>query len=188
MSRIAVIDDEKPMRQLMAEVLATRQHEVESFGDGHTALAAFSVRLPDLIICDVNMPGLSGYKLLDAVRRNPATAAVPVVLITGRDTYESMRQGMVGGADDYLAKPFKAAELFETIDPHLKRMAASRQSQTPQAGKLPANLQAPLDDLAAVAQQLEAGEVSAAVLHACSRRLRQISAKLEIFLSARRVE
>ena len=188
MSRIVVIDDEAPIRQLLADVLATRQHEIESFGGGHAALAAIFTRPPDLIICDVNMPGLSGYELLDAVRRNPATAAVPVLLITGRATYESMRQGMVGGADDYLPKPFTASELFDTIDHQLGRLAARRQSMPPLAPKLPAELQAPLDAIAAVAQQLEAGGATAKVLAACGRQLRQAAAELQRLLAVPRGE
>jgi DNA-binding response OmpR family regulator len=188
MARIVVIDDEAPIRQLLADALVMRNHEVGVFADGRTALSAISTLPPDLIICDVNMPGLNGYELLAAVRSQPATAAVPVLLITGRATYESMRQGMVGGADDYLPKPFTADELFSTVDHRLGLQAARRQSLPPLPAKLPAELQAPLDEIAAVARQLEAGGVKADALAACGRRLRQAADELRRVLSVRRGE
>ena len=187
MSRIVVIDDEAPIRQLLADALATRRHEVDSFEDGPTALAAICARPPDLIICDVNMPGLSGYGVLDAVRRNPATATVPVLLITGRATYESMRQGMVGGADDYLPKPFTAPELFDTVDRRLGAQAARRATVPPMPVPAAPEPPAPLKDVLEVARQLEAVSPPAD-LAAAGRRLRQAVVELQHLLSVRRRE
>ena len=79
--------------------------------------------LPDLILCDIMMPGLDGFDILEKLRQNPATALIPFIFLTGKADKADMRQGMELGADDYLTKPFTNEELINAINARLKRKA-----------------------------------------------------------------
>ena len=76
---------------------------------------------PDLVICDVNMPGMDGYETLGAVRESSSTAPIPFILMTGLVSRDGFRRGMVCGADDYLVKPFTTDELIEAVMSRLAR-------------------------------------------------------------------
>ena len=82
--------------------------EVEAVADGAKALAVASERLPDLVLADVMMPGLDGFALLRALRADPRTATIPVLLLSARAGEEARVEGLEAGADDYLVKPFSA--------------------------------------------------------------------------------
>src|SRR6185503_1874550 len=117
--RVLVADDNADMRQYVARLL--RQHwEVEAVGDGHAALAALRARPADLVLTDVMMPGLGGFELLRALRADPATRAIPVILLSARAGEESKVEGLEAGADDYVIKPFSARELVARVEAHLK--------------------------------------------------------------------
>jgi signal transduction histidine kinase len=77
--------------------------------------------LPDLIVCDIMMPEMDGYQVLETLREDPETAMIPFIFLTAKAERVSMRQGMVLGADDYLTKPFMVTELLESIHAQLKK-------------------------------------------------------------------
>jgi signal transduction histidine kinase len=110
-----------------------RDHEVETIGDGDAALAAIRRRRPDLVISDVMMPGLDGLELLRALRDDPATKALPVLLLSARAGEPARVEGLRAGADDYLVKPFSARELGARVAAHLEisrvRKQLGRQEQ-----------------------------------------------------------
>ena len=112
--RVLVADDNLDMRRYI-ERLLNMQYEVETVPDGEAALAAVRQRIPDLILTDVMMPRLDGFGLLKALRSNPRTAGVPVILLSARAGEESRVEGMEAGADAYLVKPFSARELLARI-------------------------------------------------------------------------
>jgi signal transduction histidine kinase len=117
--RILLADDNADMREYLVRLLRERGWAVEAVGDGHAALAAIQERRPDLVLSDVMMPRLDGFALLRAVRADPATASIPVVLLSARAGEEARIDGAQAGADDYLVKPFGAHELIARIGAQL---------------------------------------------------------------------
>jgi len=125
-ARILVADDNADMRAYLRRILEERW-EVETVSDGVTALGATRARRPDLILSDVMMPGLGGFGLLRELRADPATAAIPVILLSARAGEESRVEGLEAGADDYLVKPFSARELVARVEGNI-RLARARVS------------------------------------------------------------
>ncbi|HLI50669.1 MAG TPA: ATP-binding protein, partial [Thermomicrobiaceae bacterium] len=118
-ARLLLADDNADMRAYLLQLLSPR-YEVEAVSNGSTALAAAIERLPDLVLADVMMPGLDGFELLSALRSEPATREVPVVLLSARAGEEAKIEGLQAGADDYLVKPFSARELLARVDTHIE--------------------------------------------------------------------
>lgn len=124
-ARILLADDNVDMRQYLRRLLSA-QYEVEVVADGVAALTAARRRPPDLVLADVMMPRLDGFGLLQALRTDPRTNTVPVVLLSARAGEESRVEGLAAGADDYIIKPFSARELLARVNAHLE-MAWLRQ-------------------------------------------------------------
>ncbi|MGQ9889712.1 MAG: hybrid sensor histidine kinase/response regulator [Aggregatilineales bacterium] len=121
MKRILVIEDEYSLRRDIMEMLAFEGYEVDGAENGAAGIAQAQRQLPDLIICDIMMPEIDGYGVLDALRRNEATAAIPFIFLTARTDKVDQRHGMEQGADDYLTKPFTVQELLKSVDTRLRR-------------------------------------------------------------------
>jgi signal transduction histidine kinase len=117
--RVLLVDDNADMREYTGMVLG-KHFEVEAVADGRAALAAARTSPPDLVIADVMMPNLDGLALLRELRGNEGTRAVPVILLSARGGEESRIQGLEGGADDYLVKPFSARELVARANSAIK--------------------------------------------------------------------
>ena len=113
-ARILLADDNADMREYLQRLLRAH-YEVAAVADGLTALDAVRASLPDLVISDVMMPGLDGLALVAALRSDPRTADVPVLLLSARAGQEAAIEGLEAGADDYLVKPFSAAELLARV-------------------------------------------------------------------------
>ncbi|MFL9458713.1 response regulator [Tolypothrix bouteillei VB521301_2] len=124
-ARILLADDNADMRHYMRRLL-NQQYEVEVVSDGVAALAAIRQQMPDLVLTDVMMPRLDGFGLLQALRANPDTQQIPIILLSARAGEESRIEGLAAGADDYLIKPFSARELSARVETTLK-MARMRQ-------------------------------------------------------------
>ena len=119
-ARVLVADDNADMREYLARLLRTAGYHVTMVTDGQAALAAIRVGLPDLVISDVMMPRLDGLGLVAAVRADPRTAGVPVLLLSARAGQEASVEGLRAGADDYLVKPFSAVELLARVRSNLE--------------------------------------------------------------------
>ncbi|MFN8473688.1 MAG: chemotaxis protein CheB [Anaerolineae bacterium] len=119
-ARILVVDDNRDMRDYLRRLLTSIQWKVETAADGAEALAKIRRRAPDLVLADVIMPNMDGFTLLRAIRETPAIAALPVVLVTARAEEEAAIEGMMAGADDYIAKPFGARELIARVSAQLE--------------------------------------------------------------------
>lgn len=117
--RILIADDNSDMRQYLARLLA-EHYEIETVPDGQVAIEAARDRPPNLILSDVMMPGLDGFQLLEAIRKDERTRRIPVVLLSARAGEESRVEGMHAGADDYLIKPFSARELLARVSARLE--------------------------------------------------------------------
>ena len=119
-ARILVADDNADMRDYVTRLLGER-FMVDVVGDGASALAAIQQHRPDVIVSDVMMPELDGFELLRALKDDPVTNAIPVILLSARAGEEATIEGIGAGADDYLVKPFTARELIARIDAQLQR-------------------------------------------------------------------
>ncbi|MGY1822508.1 SpoIIE family protein phosphatase [Geodermatophilus sp. SYSU D00079] len=126
--RVLVADDNADMRAYVVRLLAPR-YAVRAVADGRQALEAALADPPDLVVSDVMMPGLDGVELLAALRADPRTARVPVVLLSARAGEEAAVEGLAAGADDYLVKPFSAQELVARVDAHLHLGQARRAAE-----------------------------------------------------------
>jgi signal transduction histidine kinase/response regulator of citrate/malate metabolism len=118
-ARVLVADDNADMRDYVVRLLRKRW-TVVAVADGALALSEAREHHPDLILSDVMMPNLDGFGLLRALRNDPRTAAIPVIMLSARAGDESRLDGLEAGADDYLVKPFSARELVARVETHLK--------------------------------------------------------------------
>ena len=126
--RILVVDDHADMRAYLVRLLG-RTHRVEAAADGPAALAAAVANPPDLVLADVTLPGMDGLELLTALRGDPRTALVPVVLMSARAGPEAAVEGLGAGADDYLVTPFSARELRARVDSRVALGRARREAE-----------------------------------------------------------
>lgn len=133
MSYILFADDNEDMRQVVRELLESSGHEVALAPDGRGALASLQSREPDLLILDLAMPGMSGLEVCRAVKSNPFTARVPVLMLTGQGNIDSKIQGFDAGADDYLPKPFDPRELRARVGA-LVRLVRREADRNPTSG------------------------------------------------------
>ncbi len=116
--RILVADDNADLRGYICGLLASN-YDVTSVMDGRAALEVATTMVPDLVLSDVMMPRLNGFELVHALRDQPATATLPVILLSARAGEEAAIEGLDTGADDYLVKPFSAKELLARVRTHL---------------------------------------------------------------------
>ena len=107
------------MRQYLTRLLSER-YDAVAVADGNLAMESVRQQAPDLVLSDIMMPNLDGFGLLQALRSNPETNTIPVILLSARAGEESRVEGIDAGADDYLVKPFSARELLARVQTHLK--------------------------------------------------------------------
>jgi DNA-binding response OmpR family regulator len=118
MSCVLVVDDENDIRGLVQELLQRAGHDVIQAPDGNEALKRFYAEQPDLVILDVQMPGLDGWGVLERIRE---LSDVPVIMLTARAEELDKVRGLRAGADDYVTKPFGRQELLARVEAHLRR-------------------------------------------------------------------
>lgn len=140
MAKILIVDDDAQLRSTIQMVLKLKGYEVIDADNGVTALKLARAVLPDLIISDVNMPQADGYTALAELRKDPTTAAIPLILMTGNVEAAGMRKGMDLGADDYLDKPFAMNALIKAVETRLKQRDTIKQTAEKKLAELRANL------------------------------------------------
>lgn len=116
--RVLVVDDDIQLAALIAFALRREGFEALKAHDGQAALAMWEAEQPDLVILDVNLPGLDGYGVLGEIR---AVSATPVIMLTVRGDEDDMVRGLAAGADDYIAKPFSPRNLLARVHAVLRR-------------------------------------------------------------------
>jgi two-component system, sensor histidine kinase and response regulator len=122
MEKILVIEDEDPLRKDVMEMLSYEGFQVLGAPNGEQGLNLARHHLPDVIVCDIMMPGdYKGFDVLAELRKDRVTALIPFIFLTARTDRMDQRQGMELGADDYLTKPFKIAELLAAINTRLQK-------------------------------------------------------------------
>ena len=113
--RILVVDDTPVNLKLLADLLSARGYAVVTATSGAEALDKIEAAIPDLVLLDVMMPGMSGYEVCRKLRDNPATSMLPVVMVTALDPTQERVKGIEAGADDFLTKPIHQAELLARV-------------------------------------------------------------------------
>jgi signal transduction histidine kinase/DNA-binding NarL/FixJ family response regulator len=126
---VLVVDDNADMRAYLTRLLAPHW-SVRTTANGEEALRAVADQPPSIVLTDVMMPRIDGFELLRALRSEPATAGIPVIMLTARAGQEASVEGLEAGADDYLAKPFRAQELLARVRVALDRAAGRRSAAT----------------------------------------------------------
>jgi type IV pilus assembly protein PilB len=119
--RIVAADDDELVRNMIKLLLENKGYDVIPAVNGEDALAKIQAELPDLIILDVVMPKLDGFRVCKSVRAAMETMFTPIVMLTGQDSLEEKQRGLSMGADDYITKPFRADDLLERIAAALGR-------------------------------------------------------------------
>lgn len=114
-ARILVVDDQRANVEIAAQLLRVRGYEVETALSGEAALESVRNAAPDLMVMDIIMPGLDGYEVCRRLRADPATALLPIVLVTSLDPQAERVRGIEAGADDFLSKPVNWPELFARV-------------------------------------------------------------------------
>ena len=120
--RLLVVDDEPNLLRAVAACLKAEDYEVSTARSGHEALMQLAESVPDLIISDIRMPGMDGYKLARQLRGSPRTALVPIVFLTAKDETTDRIEGFRAGIDAYLTKPFEPDELIAVVNGILIRV------------------------------------------------------------------
>lgn len=120
--KVLVIEDTASVRDFMVESLRTAGFECREAHDGSAGVELAKVFLPDIILCDVEMPVMGGYEVFRRVSENPQNCKIPFIFVTGNDSRDDLRKGMASGADDYLTKPFTIKELLESVNARLGKM------------------------------------------------------------------
>src|SRR3954468_5670798 len=127
--KILIIEDEPEMRRNLATILRLEKYNVLDAQNGRNGAELARRERPDLILCDVMMPELNGYEVLEALRADPATVTIPFIFLTAKGEKNDVRNGMDLGADDYLTKPVAKPDLLRAIQARLKRQ---NEQATPQ--------------------------------------------------------
>lgn len=127
MTSILVIEDNDIVRKMVARSL-NDQFTILEASEGFSGVRLAQENLPDLIICDIAMPGMDGFGVLEALRSQQATASIPFVFLTAQHERNLMRRGMAMGADDYITKPFTVEELRQAVQARLKKRAIQQEA------------------------------------------------------------
>jgi signal transduction histidine kinase len=134
--RILLVDDEPSLRELLREILEDAGYSVATAANGQQALGALETVAPDLVISDINMPGMDGYTLYHQVRARPRWVAMPFVFLSGRSGEAEVRAGKQMGVEEYLTKPVHEADLLIAVRARLDRRAAVEAAHSDQLERL----------------------------------------------------
>ncbi len=124
--RILVIEDEEAVRLTLRDLLELNGHEVVEAAGGREGVLRAAEK-PEFIFCDINMPDLDGFAVLEALQSEPSVRDVPFVFLTAKNDRADLRLGMTRGADDYLTKPFTEKEILDTIAARTRRQRPLRE-------------------------------------------------------------
>lgn len=122
MKKILVIEDEPSLRNNICEILNHFDYVTASFATGEQALAIAVEFVPHVILCDIMLPGMDGYQILEAVRKIPVLNTTAFIFLTAKASRNDLRIGMDLGADDYLTKPFSKEELLNSVNTRMARI------------------------------------------------------------------
>lgn len=136
MEKIYCVEDDDAIRELVLYALASSGYAGEGFAEGSSFLAALEKSPPDLVLLDIMLPGENGLELLRRLRERPATARLPVIMLTAKTSEYDRVKGLDSGADDYISKPFGVMELLSRIRAVLRRVEKAPGDSVLTAGTL----------------------------------------------------
>ncbi|WPY98689.1 response regulator [Christiangramia sp. OXR-203] len=123
MKKLLLIEDDVTVRENTAELLELSNYDVITASNGKLGIETAQQEIPDIIICDIMMPEIDGYGVLEALSKNPSTLNIPFIFLSAKTEHKDIRKGMDLGADDYLTKPFEEEELLSAIESRLAKVA-----------------------------------------------------------------
>ena len=121
MKTILLIEDDTTLRENTAELLELSNFRVITAPNGRIGIDKVKEHLPDLIVCDILMPEVDGYGVLESISNNPETSHIPFIFLSAKTEHKEVRKGMNLGADDYISKPFEEEELISAIESRLAK-------------------------------------------------------------------
>jgi CheY-like chemotaxis protein len=121
---ILIIDDEPQNRRLLEALLQPEGYRTQSAANGDEAMALIGAHPPDLILLDIMMPGMDGFEVASRIKANPATATIPIIMVTAQDGRGARMIGLNSGVEEFLTKPIDRAELWLRVR-NLLRLKAS---------------------------------------------------------------
>lgn len=131
--KVLLIEDDEVVRENTSEILELANYNVETAINGKEGISKAKTFLPNIIICDILMPNLDGYGVLQIISKTPSLEQIPFIFLTAKTHQNDLRKGMELGADDYICKPFEESELLRAIEVRLKRVEAfENKNQIPQ--------------------------------------------------------
>ena len=130
MSHILIVEDDRDIAELVRHYLVKAGHSAEILGSGAEVLAQVARRRPDLVVLDLMLPGLHGFEVCRALRADPRTADLPVIIVTARAEESDRVGGLELGADDYVTKPFSPKELVARVAALLRRASRPAEATT----------------------------------------------------------
>jgi signal transduction histidine kinase len=140
MTTILVIEDDAFIRESICDILTVEGYQILMANNGLNGVNIAIDQLPDLILCDVAMPHMDGYEVLQALQQHHATHAIPFIFLTARTAKADLRQGMDLGADDYLLKPCTALDLLKAINRRLEKQSRLKTHSEEQLNLLRSNI------------------------------------------------
>jgi putative two-component system response regulator len=167
---ILVVEDDPTQRDILARILEHESYVAIGVADGETGLRAINEHQPDLVLLDLNLPRLDGFEVCRRLRAEPATATLPVIVLTGHSSTEDMVAALDAGADDFLTKPFQQAELLARMRSAFRLRGAIR------------SLERATQIVAALANAVEAKDLS--LVHHC-RWLARHAARVAVSVGLR---
>ena len=132
MRKILLIEDDPVLRENTAELLELSEYEVVTASNGKKGVMAAKAHLPNVIVCDIMMPELDGYGVLEKLSKAESTKHIPFIFLSAKTEKEDIRKGMNLGADDYLTKPFEENDLINAIESRLARAAILKELESPE--------------------------------------------------------
>lgn len=159
MDKILIIEDETLILESIKEFLSAEGYQCITALNGIEGVKKAKEQNPDLILCDVNMPGLDGHQVLQYLRAYPRTSTIPFIFLSAMVHKSDLRRGMILGADDYITKPFQPDELLKSVETRLKKHYALKKKvdvlKESIALALPHELQTPLVAILGYAEMLK---------------------------------
>jgi len=123
MKKVLLIEDDTVLRENTAELLGLFNFDVQTAVNGKQGIEIAKKELPDIVVCDIMMPEVDGYGVLDSLSKDPSTKFIPFIFLSAKTERKDVRRGMDLGADDYITKPFKEEELVSAIESRMAKAA-----------------------------------------------------------------
>src|ERR1022692_1163447 len=131
MKTILIIEDNEDIRENVAEILMLSNYKVLMAVNGKEGIESAQKNKPDLIICDIMMPGVDGYGVLHVLHKDPDTQNIPFIFLTSKSERSDFRSAMEMGADDYITKPFAGNELLNAVESRFRKVDIMKKNLTP---------------------------------------------------------